>query len=260
MQQFPRRVVAASDGSTVVLRRRDPLGPRRPPRPDADRRRVGRPSTTPRCTCTSPSRSPRTRPASRRTARRPPRSWRQAGALGERTSVVHATHLTGRDVALLGGSRTRACFCPTTERDLGDGIGPSRALHDGRRRAHPGLGQPRGRRPVRGDAGRRARRAARHPERGHWSADELLLAATSRRARVARLRRRPDRGRGACRPGHPRHRQRPHGRAPAPTRAPPSSPRRGADVTRVLRDGVDVTRDPADVGAELDRVIRRLLA
>ena len=25
---------------------------------------------------------------------------------------------------------TLACFCPTTERDLGDGIGPSRALHD----------------------------------------------------------------------------------------------------------------------------------
>ncbi len=33
----------------------------------------------------------------------------------------------------------------------------------------------------------------------------------------------------------------------------------GADVVRVLRDGVDITRDPADLGAELDRVIRRLL-
>jgi hypothetical protein len=28
----------------------------------------------------------------------------------------------------------------------------------------------------------------------------------------------------------------------------------------VLRDGRDVTQDPADVGAELDRVITRLLA
>jgi formiminoglutamate deiminase len=52
----------------------------------------------------------------------------QAGALGPRTSAVHATHLTETDVALLGGSATHACFCPTTERDLGDGIGPSRQL------------------------------------------------------------------------------------------------------------------------------------
>jgi formiminoglutamate deiminase len=53
-----------------------------------------------------------------------------AGALGPRTSAVHATHLTPEDVALLGGSGAHACFCPTTERDLGDGVGPSRALHD----------------------------------------------------------------------------------------------------------------------------------
>jgi cytosine/adenosine deaminase-related metal-dependent hydrolase len=32
----------------------------------------------------------------------------------------------------------------------------------------------------------------------------------------------------------------------------------GADVVRVVRDGVDVTQDPAEVGAELDRVLRRL--
>lgn len=51
-----------------------------------------------------------------------------AGALGERTTAVHATHLTPRDIDLLGGSRTTACVCPTTERDLGDGIGPARQL------------------------------------------------------------------------------------------------------------------------------------
>jgi len=43
---------------------------------------------------------------------------------------VHATHLTEADVAQLGGSGTGACFCPTTERDLADGIGPARALQD----------------------------------------------------------------------------------------------------------------------------------
>jgi formiminoglutamate deiminase len=51
-----------------------------------------------------------------------------AGALGPRATAVHATHLVGRDVDLLGGSRTYACFCPTTEADLADGIGPARAL------------------------------------------------------------------------------------------------------------------------------------
>ena len=51
-----------------------------------------------------------------------------AGALGPRTSVVHATHLTSQDIELLGGSETFACLCPTTEADLADGIGPFRAL------------------------------------------------------------------------------------------------------------------------------------
>jgi len=42
--------------------------------------------------------------------------------------MVHATHLTPSDVELLGGCRACACFCPTTEADLADGIGPARAL------------------------------------------------------------------------------------------------------------------------------------
>lgn len=53
-----------------------------------------------------------------------------AGALGPATTAVHATHLTARDVALLGSTRTSSCFCPTTERDLADGIGPAVALRD----------------------------------------------------------------------------------------------------------------------------------
>jgi formiminoglutamate deiminase len=52
----------------------------------------------------------------------------RAGALGPRSTAVHATHVTGDDIALLGGSRTCACLCPTTEADLADGIGPARAL------------------------------------------------------------------------------------------------------------------------------------
>lgn len=50
------------------------------------------------------------------------------GLLGRRTTAVHATHLTDTDIKMLGGSQTSACFCPTTERDLADGIGPARRL------------------------------------------------------------------------------------------------------------------------------------
>jgi formiminoglutamate deiminase len=50
------------------------------------------------------------------------------GVLTDRLVAVHATHLTAADIDRLSGAR--ACFCPTTERDLGDGIGPARALRD----------------------------------------------------------------------------------------------------------------------------------
>jgi formiminoglutamate deiminase len=51
-----------------------------------------------------------------------------AGALNEPTTVVHATHLTGDDIGELGAARVTACICPTTERDLADGIGPTAEL------------------------------------------------------------------------------------------------------------------------------------
>ncbi len=53
-----------------------------------------------------------------------------AGALGPRSTAVHATHLSDADLGLLATSRTTICMCPTTERDLADGIGRARALAD----------------------------------------------------------------------------------------------------------------------------------
>ncbi|GAA0516549.1 formimidoylglutamate deiminase [Saccharopolyspora subtropica] len=50
------------------------------------------------------------------------------GVLGCDVTAVHATHLAAADVALLGGSGTGVCLCPTTEADLADGIGPAAAL------------------------------------------------------------------------------------------------------------------------------------
>jgi formiminoglutamate deiminase len=51
-----------------------------------------------------------------------------AGALGPSTTAVHATHLHPTGVRTLGASGTTVCMCPTTERALGDGIGPAATL------------------------------------------------------------------------------------------------------------------------------------
>ncbi|MCG2799560.1 MAG: formimidoylglutamate deiminase [Cellulomonas sp.] len=52
----------------------------------------------------------------------------EAGLLGPTTTAVHAVHLADRDVALLGGSQTTVCLCPSTEQDLGDGLAPGARL------------------------------------------------------------------------------------------------------------------------------------
>ncbi|HEY2880701.1 formimidoylglutamate deiminase [Nocardioides sp.] len=108
----------------------------------------------------------------------PTRVLADAGVLGPLTSAVHATHLTVDDVSLLGEAATYACFCPTTERDLGDGIGPSRALHDAGSRltlgsdSHAVIDPFEEMRAVELDERLATQR------RGHWRAAELLDAAT----------------------------------------------------------------------------------
>lgn len=54
----------------------------------------------------------------------------ETGLLDADLTAVHATHLTDRDIGLLGSAHVGCCLCPTTERDLADGIGPARALAD----------------------------------------------------------------------------------------------------------------------------------
>lgn len=62
------------------------------------------------------------------TGRTPTELLADVGALGSGTTAIHATHLEDGDISLLGRSGTGVCVCPTTERDLGDGITPARAL------------------------------------------------------------------------------------------------------------------------------------
>ena len=49
----------------------------------------------------------------------------RTGCLGERTTVVHATHADGAELDLLASSGSTICVCPTTEADLGDGFLPA---------------------------------------------------------------------------------------------------------------------------------------
>jgi formimidoylglutamate deiminase len=58
----------------------------------------------------------------------------RSGCLGERTTVVHATHADGGELDLLASSGTTICACPTTEADLGDGFLPAERI---RRRSIP---------------------------------------------------------------------------------------------------------------------------
>jgi formimidoylglutamate deiminase len=48
--------------------------------------------------------------------------------LDERFTAVHAIHLTGEEIEQLAAARSMVCACPTTERNLGDGICPADRL------------------------------------------------------------------------------------------------------------------------------------
>jgi formimidoylglutamate deiminase len=52
----------------------------------------------------------------------------EAGFLGLRTTVVHATHADERELDLLAEHRCSVCVCPTTEGNLGDGFAPSEGI------------------------------------------------------------------------------------------------------------------------------------
>ncbi|MFJ5632481.1 formimidoylglutamate deiminase [Streptomyces goshikiensis] len=101
------------------------------------------------------------------------------GVLGPRTTGVHNTHLTDLDIALLGGTATGTCMCPTTERDLADGIGPAgRLQHAGSplslgSDSHAVIDLLEEARAMELNERLRSR------TRGHWTANALLTAATA---------------------------------------------------------------------------------
>lgn len=184
-----------------------------------------------------------------------------AGALGPRTTAVHATHLTDKDRALLGDTGTGVCLCPTTERDLADGIGPARELADAGcplclgSDSHAAIDLFEEARAVELDERLRTGR------RGHFGPAELLRAATAAGHAALGW---PDAGRiavgaradlvtvsldGVRLAGVP-----PVGALFAAT---------AADVTHLVSDGRVVVRDgrhvTVDVAAELRAAIRAVL-
>jgi formiminoglutamate deiminase len=57
--------------------------------------------------------------------RSPARLLADHGVLGPFTTAVHATHVDEADLDVLAAEGCAVCLCPTTERDLADGVGPA---------------------------------------------------------------------------------------------------------------------------------------
>jgi formiminoglutamate deiminase len=111
--------------------------------------------------------------------RTPAQLLEQHGALGPRTSAVHATHLSQVDLDILGEAHTCVCMCPTTERDLADGIGAARTMFEAGSPITLGSDSH-----AVIDLFEEARAVELNERlsterRGHWPAADLLRAATS---------------------------------------------------------------------------------
>ncbi|MFI7541583.1 formimidoylglutamate deiminase [Actinoplanes sp. NPDC049599] len=93
------------------------------------------------------------------------------------TTAVHATHLSPTDRDILGGQHV--CLCPTTERDLADGIGPARALADAGARLSLGSDSHAVIDLFEEARGVELDERLATEKRGHFTAGELLTAATA---------------------------------------------------------------------------------
>jgi formiminoglutamate deiminase len=109
----------------------------------------------------------------------PTRLLHEADLLGPDTTVVHATHLTDDDVELLGTTGTNVCITPTTERDLADGIGPARRLHEAGCRISIGSDSHAVVDPFEELRALELDERLATGERGHWSAAELLAVGSA---------------------------------------------------------------------------------
>ncbi|GAA1001950.1 formimidoylglutamate deiminase [Subtercola frigoramans] len=113
------------------------------------------------------------------TGRTPTELLHDVGLLRPTLSAVHATHLTPNDVGLLGEAGGTVVMCPTTEADLGDGIGPARALRDAGVRIALGTDQHAVIDPFLEARGLEYGERLASGQRGRFSPQELLAAMGS---------------------------------------------------------------------------------
>ncbi|SMQ75250.1 formiminoglutamate deiminase [Plantibacter sp. VKM Ac-1784] len=113
-----------------------------------------------------------------KTGRTPTGVLAALGALAPRISLVHATHLTDADITAIGRSGATVVMCPTTEADLGDGIGPARRLADAGARIAVGSDQNAVVDPLLELRGLEAGERLASGRRGRFSPAELLEAGT----------------------------------------------------------------------------------
>jgi formiminoglutamate deiminase len=109
--------------------------------------------------------------------RSPAELLQQAGVWQPATTAVHATHLSARDIDILRGHHV--CLCPTTERDLADGIGPARRLADAGARLSLGSDSNAVIDPFAEARAVEMDERLATERRGHFGADELLAAAAN---------------------------------------------------------------------------------
>ena len=183
------------------------------------------------------------------------------GALSQRFTAVHATHLQQIDIDLFAARGCTCCFCPTTERDLADGIGPSAALRQAGVALSIGSDQHAVIDPFEEMRGIEMDERLRSRRRGTHPSAELLMAGTANGARSLGW---PDAGRiapgcladlttvaldGVRLAGHP----------DAAVLDAVLFAATAGDVTRVMVAGETVVRDGAhrtiDVAGELQRAV-----
>ncbi len=189
-----------------------------------------------------------------------------AGALTDLFTAIHGTHLADSDFRLLGEANTTCCLCPTTERDLADGIAKAERLRSAGVKlalgsdSHAVIDLLAEARAVELDE----RLAS--GERGRNPAADLLRAATEAGHRCLGW---PDAGRiapGAVADLVTLDLDSPRLAGTDPAVAAPSVvfAATAADVRHVMVSGRELVRDGAhlelDVSAELDSAIRAVWA
>ena len=115
-----------------------------------------------------------------------------AGAISDRFTAVHFTHVGDDDIASLGSAGACCCLCPTTERELADGVGPARRIADAGAALALGSDSQAVIDPFEEARAVELDERLASGERGHHSAAELLRAATEHGHRSIG---RPDAGR-----------------------------------------------------------------